>query len=144
MGSQWRQAKDPLFRGSDDGTPGSPDPAADASIVRHVLYLEGAGRPTPYLSTTEDLSTAERFGHGSVYETTAARAVTAGLGHLSRRELLGLLKGTGKGRASWHSAFEVAQARRYVEEHSEHLLDSTGLAPAAVSGAVSAALQRRR
>ena len=41
----------------------------------------------------------------------------------SRTELLSLMKGNGKGKAKWPSAFEVMQARRYVEQWEEHLLD---------------------
>lgn len=33
------------------------------------------------------------------------------------------MNGNGKGLAKWPSAFEVMQARRYVEAHREHLLD---------------------
>ncbi|NOY92643.1 MAG: hypothetical protein GXP55_15755 [Deltaproteobacteria bacterium] len=46
-----------------------------------------------------------------------------GVVHWSRKELLGLLKGPGKGKASWPSVYEVMQARKRVEQHSEHLLD---------------------
>lgn len=43
--------------------------------------------------------------------------------HVSRTELLSLMKGNGKGKAKWENAFEVMQARRYVEQWNEHLLD---------------------
>jgi len=33
------------------------------------------------------------------------------------------MKGNGKGKAKWPSSFEVMQARRYVEQWGEHLLD---------------------
>jgi hypothetical protein len=33
------------------------------------------------------------------------------------------MKGNGKGKAKWPNAFEVMQARRYVEQWGEHLLD---------------------
>ncbi len=33
------------------------------------------------------------------------------------------MKGNGKGKAKWENAFEVMQARRYVEQWNEHLLD---------------------
>ncbi len=114
-----------LFRGDDAESVSLPSPEADASIVRHVLYLDGAGRESPYLSTTESSSVAEHFaGHdGRVWRTTAARAKANGVAHVGRNELLFLLQGTGKGAAKWDSAFEVMQARRYVEEWLEHLLD---------------------
>jgi hypothetical protein len=46
-----------------------------------------------------------------------------GVSHISKTELLNLMKGNGKGKAKWPSAFEVMQARRYVEQWGEHLLD---------------------
>lgn len=120
----WKAA-DPLFRGDRADGVGTPVPGANASIVRHILFLEGAGRETPYLSTTESTAVAERFAgnDGKVWETRAGHATTNGVGHLSRTELVDLLVGKGKGRAKWRSAFEVMQARRYVEQHLEHLLD---------------------
>jgi hypothetical protein len=93
-------------------------------VVRHVLYLEGPGRETPYLSTSEQREVAERFAQaGGVWETSVAHANAEGIGHISRLELLGILRGNGKGAATWPNAFEVMQARRYVEQHAEHLLD---------------------
>jgi hypothetical protein len=67
---------------------------------------------------------AERFAGstGKVYETLVPDAVSAGVEHISHVELLKLLKGTGHGQAKWRSAFEVMQARRYVEQSVEHLL----------------------
>lgn len=64
---------------------------------------------------------------GQVYQTTVGQAQTAGVRHISRIELLGLLQGTGHGDASWPSAYEVMTARRYVEQWSEHLLSYAGL-----------------
>jgi hypothetical protein len=93
-------------------------------VVRHVLFLEGPGRQTPYLSTTERREVADRFAQsGGIWETSVAVAKVGGVNHMSNSELLGLMKGNGKGSAKWTSAFEVMQARRYAEEHSEHLLD---------------------
>ncbi len=125
----WKANRDPLFRGDARGGVSLPEPDADPSIVRHVLFLDGPGRSTPYLSTTESREVAERFAgrHGQVYTTRPPKWKKHGVGHLSRRELLQLLKGRGKGRASWPSAFEVLTARRRVEEHAEHLADFSGL-----------------
>jgi hypothetical protein len=122
--SAWR-SRDPLYRGDDATAVRCPVPSADPSVVRHVLYLEGAGRETPYLSTTESQAVARRFAgkHGRVWATSSAAARQESVGHISHAELLDLLKGKGKGRAKWTSAFEVQQARRYVEQHLEHLLD---------------------
>lgn len=120
----WKASSDPLFRGDRADGVGTPVPGANASIVRHILFLEGAGRETPYLSTTESTAVADRFaGNGKVWQTHAPHAITNGVGHLSRTELVDLLVGKGKGRAKWRSAFEVMQARKYVEQHLEHLLD---------------------
>jgi hypothetical protein len=87
------------------------------------MYLEGPGRETPYLSTTEDHDVAEHFSCGLVWQTMVRIAQAESICHISRSELLQLMKGNGKGRAKWPSAFEVMQARRYVEQWGEHLLD---------------------
>jgi len=50
---RWRATQHPLFRGDAASGVGIPRPDADPSIVRHILYLDGPGRETPYLSTTE-------------------------------------------------------------------------------------------
>ncbi len=130
--ARWKASRDNLFRGDDAESVSLPTPGADSSIVRHVLYLGGAGRESPYLSTTESSSVAEHFaGHdGRIWKTMAARANANGIGHTGKDELLFLLKGAGKGAAKWHSAFEVMQARRYVEEWLEHLLDFRALGEA--------------
>jgi hypothetical protein len=60
---------------------------------------------------------------GSVWCTSVTKARSHRVTHISNKELMGLLKGKGKGRGEWRSAIEVAQARRYVEEWAEHLLD---------------------
>jgi hypothetical protein len=131
MTRKWRQKSDPLFRGDHADAVGLPSPSADDSIVRHILYLEGAGRETPYLSTTELHEIAEHIGRrtGRVWKTMLRRFQDEGLTHISRIELLNLLKGRGMGRATWGSALEVAQARRYAEQWYEHLIDFSPLAP---------------
>lgn len=120
----WKQNRDPLYRG-DAATVTRPTPASDPSIVRHILYLEGYGRETPYLSTTEDRSIAEQFAgrSGAVWRTDVPTCHAHDVHHISRRELLQCLTGSGKGDAKWSSPYEVMQARRYVEQHLEHLLD---------------------
>lgn len=121
----WKLSRDPLFRGDSSTGVQVPDPVADKSIVRHVLYLDGPGRLTPYVSTSESMSAAQHFAGrtGVVWSTTHSKACQQGVAHRPRKELLELLRGKGKGDAAWHSAFEVAQARRYVEEWDEHLFD---------------------
>lgn len=139
----WRQKADPLWRGDNAAGVSLPDPTADPSLVRHILFLEGAGRPTPFHSTTEDHAVAKYFAgsSGKVFQTGVARAAALKIKHISRLELLRLLRGKGQGRAAWSSPMEVMQARRYVEERLEHLLDFTDLstlAPAEVSALVAA------
>ena len=119
----WRMSKDPLFRGDAKNAVRIPNPDADDSIVRHVMYLEGPGRETPYLSTSEEYELAETFSNGIVWKTFVTVARKESVGHISRTELLSLMKGNGKGKAKWPNAFEVMQARRYVEQWGEHLLD---------------------
>lgn len=124
MASRVWGIEDPLHRGDDAEGVRTPDPVADASIVRHVLYLDGMDRPTPYLSTTEDEETAERFAgrDGRVWHTEVGKVEGAELRYISKGELLDVLRGKGKGDAQWSSAFEVAQARAYVEQWAEHLI----------------------
>ncbi len=100
-------------------------PNANRSIVRHILFLDGAGRDTPYHSTSESRENAKYFAGelGGIYRTFVSRAADNAVRHISRIELLRLLRGTGQGDAAWPSALEVMQARRYVEQWSEHLLD---------------------
>ncbi|MFH1465597.1 MAG: hypothetical protein ABIO70_14515 [Pseudomonadota bacterium] len=131
MTRKWRHQSDPLFRGDRADAVGLPSPSANDSIVRHILYLEGAGRETPYLSTTELHEIAEHFAgrNGRVWKAMLRRLHEEGITHISRIELLSLLKGRGKGRATWRSALEVAQARRYAEQWYEHLIDFSPLAP---------------
>lgn len=125
---KWKASKDPLFRGDLVSGVRPPVPTADESLVRHILYLEGPGRETPYLSTTESFDTARHFaGSGAVWETSVSRAKTRAVTHISNSELLAAMKGNGKGKAKWSEPFEVMQARRYVEQWSEHILDFRGL-----------------
>lgn len=120
--------KDSLFRG-DGKSPAIPTPSADASIVRHILYLGGFGRETPYSSTTESPEIARRFAsdNGTVWEARVAVAKVHSVRHVSRADLSLQLRGKGRGRATWTSAFEVLQARAFVERWREHLLDFTSL-----------------
>ena len=119
----WKSSKDPLFRGDAWDAVSVPTPDADDSIVRHIMYFEGKGRETPYLSTSENYAIAENFSDGAVWKTLVKTVKKESVGHISKSELLSLMKGNGKGKARWQNAFEVMQARRYVEEWGEHLLD---------------------
>jgi hypothetical protein len=87
--------------------------------------LEGYGRETPYLSSSQSLATAARFAgsDGSVYIGRPETWPAAGVKHRGRKELLQLLRGKGKGDGQWHSAFEVMRAHQFVEESEEHLAD---------------------
>jgi hypothetical protein len=121
---KWKRSKDPLFRGDHKDAVSVPSPGADDSVIRHVMYFEGPGRETPYLSASERRDVAERFAQaGGIWEVSVPHAAAHGVEHLSNSELLELMKGHGKGAAKWTDPFEVMQARRYVEEHNEHLLD---------------------
>jgi len=120
---KWKLSKDPLFRGDAKDSVCVPNPDADDSIVRHVMYFEGPGRETPYLSTSEEYELAENFANGTVWQTYVKLAKKESVGHIGRTELLSLMKGNGKGKAQWPNPFEVMQARRYVEQWGEHLLD---------------------
>ena len=129
----WKLKRDPLYRGDRHGGVVSPFPQANRSIVRHILYLEGHGRETPYLSSTESRATASRFAgsDGSVYAGRPENWPSVGVKHRSRKELLQLLRGKGKGDAQWHSAFEVMRAHQFVEESEEHLADFSSAEPGA-------------
>ena len=117
--------EDPLLRGDARESVTRPAPDAHPPIVRHVLYLEGAGRDTPYVSTTEDEQTAERFAgrNGRVWYSLVARINAGRLRYISNSELLGLLRGKGKGDAAWPKASEVQRARANAELWAEHLID---------------------
>ena len=141
---------DPLCRGDNQESVRLPDPAAAESIVRHVLYLDGPGRSTPYLSTTEDEEIARTvFGGkaGRVWFTTVARAQSAELRYISNAELLDLLRGKGKGDALWPRASEVMQARAFAEQWAEHLVDfrsQKGKAPDALRSLVASVFTKER
>ncbi|MGZ8216151.1 hypothetical protein [Methylomagnum sp.] len=120
---KWKVSKDPLYRGDAKNSVCIPNPTADDSIVRHIMYFEGPGRETPYLSTSEEYELAESFSDGAVWQTFVKLAQKESVRHISRDELLSSMKGNGKGKAKWPNAFEVMQARRYVEQWGEHLLD---------------------
>jgi len=124
---RWKASKDPLYRGDGKHAVCVPTPDADDSIVRHVMYFEGPGRKTPYLSTSEEFELAENFSNGAVCQTLVKIAIAESIKHISRTELLSLMKGNGKGKAKWPNAFEVMQVRRYVEQWGEHLLDFRGV-----------------
>lgn len=143
--AKWR-ADDPLFRGDSISRVGLPKVDASNSIVRHVLYLEGFGRDTPYLSTSEALEAAQFWAgsDGGIWITTSASARDKKVRHLTKTELLNLLRGKGKGKAVWHSSLGVATARRYVEEWSEHLLDFSGLDQEAADEAVTAMFSKSK
>ncbi|WNV06942.1 hypothetical protein RP726_20940 (plasmid) [Candidatus Methylospira mobilis] len=121
---KWKQRKDPLLRGDSKTGVQVPTPNADDSIVRHILYLEGPGRETPYLSASDNTEAAEFFAKGgAIWSTFVKKANNHGVRHISNSELLSNMKGNGKGKAKWDDAFEVMTARRYAEQWSEHLLD---------------------
>lgn len=126
--SSWKLSRDPLFRGDHAQVVSLPCPRASRSIVRHILYLEGYGRETPYLSASEERSVANRFAGsaGRTYMAQPRQWAALGVVHRPRKELLQLLRGKGKGDAEWPDAFEVMRARQYVEEAQEHLADFTG------------------
>jgi hypothetical protein len=113
---------DPLFRGDAGDAVAIPSPAADPSLVRHILYLGGYGRESPYLSTSAEPSVAARFaGPGRIWKTSGEKAEELGARHLGQLE--SILKTSTTGRARWHNARQRLQARAFVERHAEHLLD---------------------
>jgi len=138
--------RQPLFRGDGTDGPAVPDPTSRLGIVEHVLYLGGAGRATPYTSTTEMFEVAEYFAGptGRVWQTDAAAAAGAGAKHLPRKQLLQNLRGFGKGKAKWDNAFEVAQAAAYVAQWSEHLLDWTAVAVDLIEQKLRGAFRKAR
>lgn len=126
----WKQSRDPLFRGDASDGVQVPTPKADPRLVRHILYLEGFGRETPYLSLSEDRESAEHFAPrsgGAVWQTQAPEAAGRGVRHISRKELLQTLKSGRAGVATWPSESEVQRARALVERWGEHLYDYSGL-----------------
>ncbi len=129
-----------LFRGDHRRGVAIPEPAADVSIVRHILYLDGAGRPTPYTSTTHDRAIARTFARprGRVWETSVAQAQIHGASHIPHDELLQNLRGKGHGARFTGRPSEVAQARVYAERHGEHLLDWRTVRPSEIADRVRA------
>jgi hypothetical protein len=129
MSKKWKISKDSLFRGDAKNGVRPAAHGSDKSLVRHILFLDGPGRLTPYLSFSESEDIAGGFAGktGKTYVTVPNKWRDHGVKHRSRTELQDLLKGSGKGDAAWPDAFEVAQARRYVEEHLEHLGDFSDL-----------------
>ncbi len=127
----WRRNKDPLFRGDSAAGVSTPDPSSSTGIVAHILYLGGAGRRTPFHSASESEDTALYFAglDGKVYRTHVRVAEDHAVHHIGQQELLRVLRGKGFGRAKWGSALEVMQARRYVEQWAEHLLDFSDVPP---------------
>lgn len=140
----WKKSKDPLFRGDSGQGVSSPTPTGSNSIVAHVLYIGGAGRSTPYQSTSESEEIAAHFARadGRVYRTSVGAAEVRGVGHIGQVELLRLLRGKGQGRAKWSSALEVMQARRYVELWAEHLFDYASVDASDIAAIVKALYQQ--
>jgi len=115
---------DPLFRGDGSDAVSVPNPAADPSLIRHILYIGGYGRESPYLSTSSEESSAARFAAGGrVWKTSGELAERLGAKHLSQSDLQTILKSATKGRARWNNAWQRLQARKYIELHAEHLID---------------------
>lgn len=106
--------------------------------MEHILYRGGLGRATPFSSVSESKETADHFAGrtGRVWRTARKAAVAQGAVHITRSELVHLLRGYGKGKAKWDDAFEVAQARAYVERWSEHLLDWAEVDPSSIPAAI--------
>jgi hypothetical protein len=115
-------------------------------VVEHILFLGGAGRKTPFSSTTEVAGVAEYFAgsRGRVWQTDVKAASSAGAKHHPRKQLLQELRGFGKGKAKWHGAFEVAQAAAYVARWSEHLLDWAAVPAGMIGVRVRATFHRVR
>jgi hypothetical protein len=134
--------EDHLYRGNDDEVAGRPDPAADRNLVRHVLYLGGRGRATPYLSITADRDEAAFFG--LVWQTSSAALASSGTKHLQNDALIAALK-RNKGRSRWPSTKDRLRAAKYAEEHGEELADFVAFedGPTALA-ATRSAFQRSR
>jgi len=110
----------PRYRGNDDEVAGRPAPKADSNLVRHVLYLGGRGRATPYLSITADRDEAATFG--ALWKTSSAALRSSGAKHLPNDALIAALT-SNKGRARWPSTKDRLRAAKYAEEHGEELAD---------------------
>lgn len=120
-----RKPQATLFRGDHRDGVATPDPRAPDNVVRHILFLEGYARATPYTSTSSSRETAARFAgsSGRVWSTSPEHAAVQSAEHISNAELMQNLRGRGRGRRFKGSPSEVAQARVYAETTSEHLLD---------------------
>jgi len=123
-----RERIDRLFRGDSVAGVSVPNPGANTSLVAHILYLGGFGRLTCYTSTTDSRSVAGHFAgrQGRIWATDPGTATGCGAKHIPLAELRSLLRGFGKGKAKWNDPWEVAQARAYVEQWREHILDWKG------------------
>ncbi len=138
-----------LFRGDDRSGVHLPLPGADPSIVRHILYLEGKGRATPYLSTSETAEVAERFDdtrYTAVWVTSPREAAKAGAGVIPLTELRQLLQGEGRGAARWsgkNAPWLVKRALQLAEGNLEHLLDFRSLAEAEMEPLIGGIFIRR-
>ncbi len=86
----WKESEDLLFRGDSLEIPDPPDPTAEASLVRHILQVDGPGQQTPFLSTTESEETARYFAlpKGFVLSTSVPVLQEADLGYIGNKELL--------------------------------------------------------
>lgn len=133
---------DRLYRGNDDEVAGRPDPRANDNLVRHVLYLGGRGRASPYLSATADRNEAAEFG--PTWETTSAAVQASGARHLPNDALIAALK-RNRGRARWPSTRDRQRALKYAEQHGEQLVDYGAFpdAPSALSAVATAFVRSR-
>lgn len=110
--------------------------------MRHILYLGGYGRESPYLSTSAQETRAARFGR--LWKTSGELAEGLGAKHLGQIELETILKSSKAGRARWRNARQRLQARKYVELHAEHLIDfiSFKARPETVAGVVRSMFEK--
>ncbi len=128
-----------LYRGDAATSVSVPTPGADDNVVRHILWLGGAGQETPYTSTTHSHATAQYFARaGRIWTTTRPLAILHGAALIEQSELLQNLKGKGKGRRFQSAPRHVARARVLAERHQEHLLDWTGTKPSEIAGRIAA------
>ncbi len=82
-----------------------------------MYFLEGPGRKTPYVSTSEQYDLAENFAKaGAVWKVYVQNAQPKGVNHINKFDLLAVMKGNRKGKAKWPESYDVMQARRYVEQ----------------------------
>lgn len=72
---------------------------------------------------------------GLWFDTSSTLAAKEGLRSITVRP--SLLKGKGQGPAKWHSALEVMQARKYVEQWGEHILSYVDLPDSESAGAIA-------